>query len=101
MNPFKSLFNLFAASLDVVRVQVHVAVALLKHPTLRIQRPSIWRYDSIHSLQIGKDVSVGPYTEIIAYGRNKKSSVPGKLILHDRSKLSAGCNVRAAGGTIE
>jgi acetyltransferase-like isoleucine patch superfamily enzyme len=92
--------NLMRSWLDVLRVQFHVNVALLRHPTLQIQMPSSWRYDTLRALQLGRHVVVGPFTEIIAYSRTKRSQVPGKLVIGDHVFIGAGCNVRAAGGTI-
>lgn len=96
----RSLANLFRSWLDVMRVRTHVAVLLLKYPTLTIQRPSVWRYDTLRAIEIGEDVLIGPYTEIIVYSRTARSRIPGLLICGDRVFIAAGCNIRAAGGTI-
>lgn len=100
MNPIHAISNLFASWLDVLRVQVHVTVALLYFPTLTIQRPSVWRYDSLRAIELGKDVVVGPFTEIIVYSQTANSGVPGRLICGDRVSIGAGGNIRAAGGSI-
>ncbi len=100
MRLFQSLANLASSLIDVVRVQTHLATVLLRHPTLTVQRPSVWRFDRLEAIEIGRNVFVGPFTEIIVFHRTVKSSIPGRLILKDGAKLSAGCNIRAAGGTI-
>ena len=100
MNLFSGIINYFALWLDVLRVQIHVAVVLLRKPTLTIQRPSVWRYNTIKAIEVGEHVSVGPFTEIIVFSKSKRSAIPGKLILGKGSILAAGCNIRAAGGVI-
>ena len=100
MNLIRGIANYFTSWLDVARVQVHVAVLLLRNPTLTIQRPSVWRYDTIKAIELGRHVSVCPFTEIIVFSKSSRSAVPGKLILGDGSILAAGCNIRAAGGVI-
>src|SRR6185503_17427792 len=69
-------------------------------PTLKVERPSLWEFDTLRALDFGENVYVGPYTEIVVFSRSVRSKVPGKLILGDRVILTAGCNVRAAGGVI-
>lgn len=73
---------------------------LLKHPTLTIHRPSVWLYDTVDAIEMGKDVVFGPYSEIIVYSKTANSRIPGRLICGDRALIQAGCNIRAAGGTI-
>jgi acetyltransferase-like isoleucine patch superfamily enzyme len=73
-----------------------------RHPTLIAHPTAIWDYGfgDLDALEIGRDVSVGPFAEIIVYRRTRHSSVPGRLVLGDRSVISTGCDIRAAGGTI-
>lgn len=100
MKPIQAISNLFSSWIDVFRVQVHVAIVLLRFPTLTVQRPSIWRYDSVRTIEIGDDVIVGPFTEIVAYARTANSQVPGRFVCGSRVFIGAGSNIRAAGGTI-
>jgi acetyltransferase-like isoleucine patch superfamily enzyme len=77
-----------------------MCLVLIRFPGLRIQRPSIWKFDTLDALEIEDGVWVGPFTEIIAFSRSPRSRVAGKLILRKGAIVSAGCNVRAAGGVI-
>ena len=74
-----------------------------RHPTLIAHPTVIWDYGyrDLDAIQIGLNVSVGPLAEIIVYRSTRHSDVPGRLILGDRSVISTGCDIRAAGGTIE
>lgn len=73
-----------------------------RNPTLTAHPTSIWDYGyhDLHAIEIGQDVIVGAYSMILVYHRSPNSSIPGRLILGDRSAISFGVNVRAAGGTI-
>ena len=64
---------------------------------------AIWNYayKELEDIEIGYNVSVLAYSEIIVYRRSKRSSVPGKLVLKDNATISFGVNIRAAGGRIE
>ena len=73
-----------------------------RHPTLVAHYTSVWDYGyaDIGALDIGKGVTVGPFTEIVVHRRVTHSQVEGRLVLHDRCVLGTGTNVRAAGGVI-
>lgn len=73
-----------------------------RHPTLHADASSIWDYGyrDLDALEIGRDVTVGPFAEILVYRRSVRSSVPGRLILGDAVHIGFGTDVRAAGGTI-
>ena len=73
-----------------------------KNPTLNAHPTSIWDYGyhDLHAIEIGEDVVVAAYSFIIVFHRSPHSSIPGRLILGDRSAVSFGVNIRAAGGTI-
>jgi acetyltransferase-like isoleucine patch superfamily enzyme len=73
-----------------------------RHPTLRADATSIWDYGyhDLDTLEIGRDVSVGPFAEILVYRHSPRSNVPGRLILEDASRIGFGADIRAAGGTV-
>jgi acetyltransferase-like isoleucine patch superfamily enzyme len=73
-----------------------------RHPTLICDPTAIWDYGyhDIDAIEIGADVSVLPFVEIVVHKRNRHTPFEGKLVLGDRSVISAGANIRAAGGTI-
>ena len=73
-----------------------------RHPTLRCDPTAIWdyAYRDIEAIEVGKDVSVGPFAEILVYRRSRHSKVPGRLILEDCAIISMSVDIRAAGGTI-
>ncbi len=74
-----------------------------RHPTLICDPTAIWDYgyNDIDAIEIGEQVAVAAFTEIIVYKQSPYSAVPGRLILANRSVLATGVNVRAAGGTIQ
>ncbi|HKS05471.1 MAG TPA: acyltransferase [Gemmatimonadaceae bacterium] len=73
-----------------------------RHPTL-IAHPTVaWDYGfgDIDAIEIGKGVTVGAFAEIVVYKRSPRSTVAGRLILEDGAIVTAGVNIRAAGGTV-
>lgn len=73
-----------------------------RNRTLRVHPTTIWdyAYKDVGQIEIGRDVTVGPFAEILVYRRSPYSDVPGRLIIGDGSIISMGCEIRAAGGTI-
>lgn len=73
-----------------------------RHPTLVCHHSTLWNYGyrDIDALEIGKNVWIGPYAEILVFRHSPNSSVEGRLILEDEVKISFGADIRAAGGTI-
>lgn len=100
MGLFRALLNPVRSWTAALKREVQLNLLLMRFPTLEVSRPSIWRYDTLRAIDIGQGISVGPFTQIIAYSRSPRSRVPGKLILADGAAVGAGCNLRAAGGTI-
>ena len=74
-----------------------------RHPTMICDPTAIWNYAyaDLDDIEIGANVSVLAYSEIIVYRRSPRSPVPGKLVLRDHAAISFGVNIRAAGGRIE
>lgn len=74
-----------------------------RHPTMTCDPTAIWNYAyaDLADIEIGRNVSVLAYSEIIVYRRSPRSHVPGKLVLGDHAAISFGVNIRAAGGRIE
>jgi acetyltransferase-like isoleucine patch superfamily enzyme len=73
-----------------------------RHPTLQCHPTVLWDYGyrDIDAIEIGENVSIGAFAEILVYRRSRHSDVPGKLILEDRAIVSMSTDIRAAGGTI-
>ncbi len=73
-----------------------------RHPTLVCDPTAIWDYGyaDIDAIEIGRDVTVAPFTEILVRRQTPRSRIPGGLVLGDGSVLATGMNVRAAGGII-
>jgi acetyltransferase-like isoleucine patch superfamily enzyme len=73
-----------------------------RHPTLSCHPSAIWNYPyrEIDAIEIGRDVHVFAYAEIIVFPKTTHSSVRGGLVLGDGAILAAGVNIRAAGGVI-
>lgn len=74
----------------------------LRHPTLMSDPTAIWDYGfrDLEIIELGERVSIGAYSEIIAFRRTKHSSLEGRLTLGDGVVISTGVNLRAAGGAI-
>ena len=74
-----------------------------RHPTMACDPTAIWNYGyrDLDDIEIGQNVSVLAYSEIIVYRQSPRSRVPGKLVLKDNALISFGANLRAAGGRIE
>lgn len=89
------------SAVDAAKTQFHLAQVLTRFPGTTIARPSYWRFDTLDAIEIGEGASIGPFVEVIAFARSPRSRVPGRLILRAGSIVSAGCNLRAAGGLIE
>ena len=73
-----------------------------RHPTLDSDPTVIWDYEygDLENIKIGKDVKVYPYAEILVYRHSLHGTIPGELSIGDRSAISTGANIRAAGGAI-
>ena len=73
-----------------------------RHPTLRNHPTAIWDYglNDWDAIELGRDVVVLAYAEIIVYKHADHSTVEGRLVLEDRVVIATGANIRAAGGTI-
>ena len=72
------------------------------HPSLDCHPTAIWDYALAHqdAIELGKGVSVGAFAEVLVYKHNPHTSEEGKLVIGDRSVITAGVNIRAAGGAI-
>jgi acetyltransferase-like isoleucine patch superfamily enzyme len=101
-----SLASHIAAIIAPLRIRLTRAILAhrvrARHPTLRCDPTAIWdyAYRDIEAIEVGKDVSVGPFAEILVYRRSRHSKVPGRLILEDCAIISMSVDIRAAGGTI-
>ena len=73
-----------------------------RNPTLRSHHTAIWDYAFRHpeSIQIGRNVTVGAFVEIVVYKHTQHSAVEGSLVLSDDVVICTGVNIRAAGGEI-
>lgn len=87
--------------LERVKTEVHLMQVITRYPDLIVARPSYWRFDRLSAIEVHGQPTIASYCEIVVFERSPRSSVRGRLILHDRALLQAGSFVRAAGGTIE
>ncbi len=73
-----------------------------RNPSMACDPTAIWDYPfrDLDAIQISKGASVGPFVEIIVRRRSPYTSIEGKLVLGEKSVLSTGVNIRAAGGEI-
>ena len=74
-----------------------------RHPDMFCDPSTIWDYGyaDIDAIEIGRNVSVRAFAEILVYRVSPRSAVPGKLVLRDGAVISTGVRIRAAGGQIE
>jgi carbonic anhydrase/acetyltransferase-like protein (isoleucine patch superfamily) len=80
----------------------HYCLARLrgKFARIKIDGPIIFKFDSLKSVEIGNDIYIGPFSEIIVKASSISSSVQGRLVLGDRVVIGKGANIRAAGGEV-
>lgn len=71
-----------------------------RYPSLKMERPIIIKFDNIDAVEFGRDVYVGPFSEIIVFEHTSSSSICGRLVVGDRVVIGKGANIRAAGGEI-
>jgi acetyltransferase-like isoleucine patch superfamily enzyme len=71
-----------------------------RYPNMYISFPCVLRYDNIAAIQIGAQVNIESFAEIIVDSRSSHTSVPGALIIGDRVVIGSHANIRACGGTI-
>lgn len=73
-----------------------------RHPTLINDPTAIWDYGyrDITAIEVGRNVAVLAYTEIVVQRRTPHSRNVGRLVLGDGSVVGAGVVIRAAGGEI-
>ncbi len=73
-----------------------------RHPTLDCHPTTIWDYGyrDIDAIEIGRDVTIAAFTEVIVYKHTPNSAIEGRLFLGDRSIIQSNSSIRAAGGVI-
>jgi acetyltransferase-like isoleucine patch superfamily enzyme len=71
-----------------------------RHPTLKINFPISLRCDDINALQLGENVCLSAFSEIVVLANSSHSEKSGKLVLGDRVYIGCHANIRAAGGEI-
>lgn len=73
-----------------------------RHPSLRCDPTAIWDYGfhDLDAIEIGQNVVVHPFAEIVVYRDSPRSRIQGKLILEEGAVVGSGAMIRAAGGTI-
>lgn len=70
------------------------------NPSLNLNFPVGWIYDEIEAINIGFQVSIGAFSEIIIQARSPYSNIPGRLTIEDFAVIGSHANIRAAGGEI-
>lgn len=79
-----------------------LALARLRasNPTLRVESPSIFRWDDLSALKLGEGVHIGAFSEIVVFRAHPLSKTSGGLHVGHRAVIGTGANIRAAGGLI-
>ncbi|MCP2728633.1 acyltransferase [Limnofasciculus baicalensis] len=70
------------------------------NPGLILNFPVTWLYDEIDAIQIGSEVLIGSFSEIVVLSKSPYSKIPGGLIIEDRAIIGSHANIRAAGGKV-
>ncbi len=93
-------YSAMKALLDIARSKIRHVYLSSKFPGLRISYPSHLVYDDISSIDIGCEVVIGPYSDIVVLRKTQYSSLEGCLTIGNRVVIGSGTNIRAAGGAI-
>lgn len=102
MNPLANLTVAIAHTKQRIARAVLLNRICALNPTLRCDPTVIWNYPFAQPeiIEMGRDVNIHAFCEILVFPRSRFSSQEGKLILGDGAVIAAGANIRAAGGTI-
>jgi acetyltransferase-like isoleucine patch superfamily enzyme len=76
------------------------AKVMANNPQALISFPVVFQYDKVSAIKLGKNVAIGPFSEISVYENSSYSNVPGKFIVEDYAAIGSHANIRAAGGSI-
>lgn len=73
-----------------------------KHRTLNADPTVIWNYPYARpdAIEIGRDVTVMAYCEMLAFTDSPFGTAEGRLVLEDGVVIATGVNIRAAGGVV-
>lgn len=71
-----------------------------KFPGVTLEFPTKILFDQLDAIEIGQDVHIGPYSEMIIQKVSPSSNISGKLCIGNRVVVGAWSNIRAAGGEI-
>jgi acetyltransferase-like isoleucine patch superfamily enzyme len=97
---FFTIKALLRGPLLLLRHWLRHAKVTAHNPTALISFPVVFQYDQVFAIQLGKDVVIGPFSEISVYKKSSFSNIPGQFIVEDLAAIGSHANIRAAGGTI-
>jgi len=89
--------RLFVRSL--IRV-IRLTWLSFKFPSLKIESPTLIKFDYIDAISMGDDIYIGAFSEVVVFKKSSSSPVEGKLTIGNRVVIGKGANIRAAGGEI-
>jgi acetyltransferase-like isoleucine patch superfamily enzyme len=72
----------------------------IRHPDSTFVFPLRWLFSDVKSIQLGSQVKIGAFSEIVVEGRLPNSSISGQLVIGDRVVIGSHANIRASGGKI-
>lgn len=87
---FKSPLSNWVANLHI---QIH-------QPDSTFISPIHWMFSDVESIQLGSQVNIGSFSEIVVEGRLPNSNIFGRLVIGDRVVIGSHANIRASGGEI-
>lgn len=72
----------------------------LQNPGVELLFPIYWFFDDIQAIQMGTEIYIGSFSEIIVLKQSHSSRISGRLTIQDRVVIGSHANIRAAGGEI-
>ena len=100
MNPLRPLAVVLGQTKTGLTPRILRQRVLYLNPTLNCDPMVVWDYGyrDIDAIQLGLNVTVKAFSEILVYKHVKYSRIEGRLVVGDNVGFGTGANVRAAGG---
>jgi acetyltransferase-like isoleucine patch superfamily enzyme len=96
----KYLRAVYWACKSPLRNWIASLIVQIRHADSTLVHPIHWIFSEVDNIQLGFQVNIGPFSEIIVEGRLPNSSISGKLVIGDRVVIGSHANIRASGGEI-
>ena len=94
------LISLLKSAKAAAAVFISYHRARAQFPDLMLEFPCKFTFDDPEAIEMGRDISIGPFSELVVLKRSPSSTVGGGLLLGNRCVIGAHANIRACGGKI-